>query len=118
MRSTSCTLLVLDKVKPLALKTRPNGVSCGKTVWQASQARPVWRAKLGTASAFPATAAIAMNPSRLAGNLRTMFPFPENTTSTAPHSSNRLNDYGGSAGGQLIGIKPLPHLSCIFVLHG
>jgi hypothetical protein len=31
------------------LNSRPNGVNSGKTVWQAAQAIPVWRAKLGTA---------------------------------------------------------------------
>jgi hypothetical protein len=41
------------------LNWRPKGVSSGKTVWQAAQAMPVWRAKLGTACATGASSVSA-----------------------------------------------------------
>jgi hypothetical protein len=59
------------------LNMRPKCVSSGYTVWQASQERPTWRAKLGTAIAgpaatrqpMPATATIALAGESFAANL-------------------------------------------------
>src|SRR5580700_11050344 len=70
MSLTSGGLVV--SVYPLSLNRRPNAVSSGGTVWQASQAKPVCRAKGGTAragvetsvSADPQTRNAATTPRR------------------------------------------------------
>jgi hypothetical protein len=72
-------------VYPLSLNRRPNAVSSGGTVWQASQAKPVCRAKGGMALAGCATSINADPPRTSVATA----PGLENLTADNPDLSSR-----------------------------